>query len=189
VEADREKWNERYRGDDFQMGLAPSPFLAENVELILASVPGRKALDIACGEGRNAIFLASRGFDVTAVDISDTGLEKGRKRAEREGVTVDFVRADLEDYAIEGKYDLVANINFLLRGLIPQGVEALNPGGIFLFDTILDSPKLPGKHNPLYLLGHGELRRLFEGYTGSVLRYEEREEDSVPTAKLIFRKE
>jgi tellurite methyltransferase len=189
VDADREKWNERYRGEELQMGLAPSPFLAASIDLILEIVPGMKALDIACGEGRNAIFLASLGFDVTAVDISDVGVEKGKRRAEREGVAVKFILADLEDYSVTGNYDLILNINFLLRGLIHEESAALSPGGVLLFDSILDSPKLPGKHNPLFLLKAGELRRLFEPLPGAILRYEERYDESVPTAKLIFRKE
>lgn len=85
MESDRTKWNERYADDEYQMGLAPSRFLAERIELISSLSPGKRVLDIACGEGRNSIFLAHHGFQVTAVDISDRGVEKGRRRLAVEG--------------------------------------------------------------------------------------------------------
>lgn len=189
MESDRIKWNERYSDDDYQMGLAPSRFLAERIGLITSLCPGRKALDIACGEGRNSIFLARHGFQVTAVDISDRGIEKGRRRMKEEGVLVDFRVIDLEGYEIAERYDLIVNINFLLRDLIPKGVAALTPGGVFLFETILDSPKLPGVHTKGYLLQPGELRRLFAGESGTILESAEFPDAETPTAQILFRKD
>ena len=189
MEADRVKWNERYADDEYQMGLAPSRYLAERVELLSSLSPGRKALDIACGEGRNSIFLAHHGFQVTAVDISNRGVEKGQRRMEKEGVTVDFRTDDLEGYEISEQYDLIVNINFLLRDLIPKGVAALNQGGIFLFETILDSPTLPGSHTRSYLLQPGELRQLFTREAGIILEYAEFPDAETPTARILFKKQ
>jgi len=189
MEADRIKWNERYADDEYQMGLAPSRFLAERIGLLKTLCPGNRALDIACGEGRNSIFLAHHGYQVTAVDISDRGIEKGRRRLASEGVTVDFRMDDLEGYEFTERYDLIVNINFLLRDLIPKGVTALNQGGVFLFETILDSPQLPGVHRKNYLLQPGELFRLFTREDGNILEHTEFPDDETPTARIIFQKE
>ena len=188
MEADRIKWNERYAGDEYQMGLRPTRFLAERIGLLKSLCPGRRALDIACGEGRNGIFLAHHGFQVTAVDISDRGIEKGKRRMEAEGVTVDFREANLEGYRINERYDLILNINFLLRELIPREVAALNPGGVILFETILDSPKLPGIHTKGFLLQPGELHRLFTREGGTILESAEFPDADAPTARLLFQK-
>ena len=188
MEADRIKWNTRYSDDEYQMGLAPSRFLADRIELLASLSPGRKALDIACGEGRNSIFLARHGFEVTALDISDRGVEKGRWREASEGVSVDFRAVDLEGYVFTVHYDLIVNINFLLRDLIPKGCAALTTGGLFLFETILDSPKLPGVHTKSFLLQPGELHRLFTHETGKILEYTEFPAAENPTARIIFQK-
>jgi 2-polyprenyl-3-methyl-5-hydroxy-6-metoxy-1,4-benzoquinol methylase len=189
MEADRIKWNERYADDEYQMGLAPSRFLAERIGLLKSLCSGNRALDIACGEGRNSIFLARHGYEVTALDISDRGIEKGRLRLASEGVSVDFRVVDLEVFGFTERYDLIVNINFLLRDLIPKGVAALNQGGVFLFETILDGPKLPGIHTKNYLLQPGELRRLFAHEAGSILEYAEFPDAETPTARIIFQKE
>ena len=188
METDRIRWNERYAGDEYQMGLAPSRFLAARIEQIKALCPGRRALDIACGEGRNSIFLARHGYHVTAVDISDRGIEKGVRRMRVEGVSVDFRGGDLERYAIGERYDLIVNINFLLRELIPREVAALTPGGVILFETILDSPRLPGGHTKQFLLQPGELHRLFSGEAGEILESAEFPDSETPTARILFRR-
>ncbi|MBT0654308.1 class I SAM-dependent methyltransferase [Geomobilimonas luticola] len=188
MESDRIKWDDRYAGEGLAMGEAPSRFLAERVGEILSLCPGRTAFDIACGEGRNSIFLARHGFRVTGVDISPVGLAKGRERATAESLVVDFLQADLETYRFTATYDLIVNINFLLRELIPPAVAALNPGGLFLFESILDTPTLQGYHTKRFLLQPGELRQLFEGFEGEILQCEELPDAEVPVARLIFRK-
>jgi tellurite methyltransferase len=185
---DRVKWNERYAGAGLYLGRAPSRFLAENITLIKELAPGEKALDIACGEGRNSIFLARNGFDVTGLDISEEGLAKAGQWAEAEGLLVAFRCVDLETFAFREAYDLIINFNFLLRGLVPLMVDALNPGGVILFDTILDSPTLEAFHNRVYLLQPGELREIFSPFPGEILLYEELPCGPSPTARLIFHK-
>lgn len=188
MDDDRTKWNRRYAGEEWFLGRNPSSYLVEQMDLISRLCRGRDALDIACGEGRNSIFLARHGFRVTGIDISETGLDKARRWAEQEGVPVDFMAADLESFFPDRSYDLIINFNFLLRGLIPRLVAALSPGGVLVFDTILDTPALPGEHNKAFLLQPGELPRLFADYPGSIHAYRELPEDVSPTAKLIFHK-
>lgn len=91
---DREDWNQRYRQRDFVWSAEPNRFLVAEVEGL---TPGR-ALDLAAGEGRNAVWLAMRGWSVTAVDWSEVALEKGRRLAEHQAVKVDWVPADLQEY-------------------------------------------------------------------------------------------
>ena len=71
MEADKIKWNRRFGSEDSFLGERPSPFLLQEIKRIKRLAPGKRALDIACGEGRNSIFLARQGFLVTALDISD----------------------------------------------------------------------------------------------------------------------
>lgn len=188
MEADRIKWNKRFESQDSFLGELPSPFLAQEIERIKALVPGPDALDIACGEGRNSMFLAQHGFRVLGLDISDIGLAKGRQRALEKGVDVDFRRIDLDDYIIEGTFDLILNFNFLLRKLIPTEVASLKPGGMLLFDTMMASEQLLQSHNPNFLLQPGELRRIFGTFTGDILYSEESCCGEMPTARLLFRK-
>ncbi|RQW76801.1 MAG: class I SAM-dependent methyltransferase, partial [Geobacter sp.] len=131
---------------------------------------------------------ARHDFAVTGLDISEKGLEKARQWAEREGLAIDLQHADLENYDFSGTFDLIITFNFLLRDLIPKMVAALKPGGVIVFDTILAAPNAPLPHKKEYLLQPGELSRIFRGFAGEILRYEERPLDASPTAKLIFKK-
>ncbi len=186
MQEDSARWNERYTQAGLYHGTAPSPYLAERIEFIAALSPGRKALDLACGEGRNSVFLARHGYTVTGLDISDEGLAKAAGRAAAEGLTIIFRRIDLEGYEFEERWDLIINFNFLLRNLIPKMVAALNPGGVIVFDTILATPALVGNHNPAFLLQPGELRAIFSSFSGNILHDDECPEGPAPTARLIF---
>ena len=187
MESDRIKWNRRHECGDTNPGERPSPFLLREIERILQIVPGRRALDIACGEGRNSVFLAQNGFEVTAMDISDVGLGKAAKRAEKEAAVISFQQADLDVYRFMENFDLIINFNFLLRDLIPKAVQALSPGGLLIVDTIMESPQLLATHNnPDYFLRRGELQRICKELPGKVLLYEEQAEDQMPTARVLF---
>lgn len=188
MEADRIKWNQRFESEVDYLGRRPSPLLSQEIERILRLAPGKRALDIACGEGRNSIFLARHSFLVKGLDISDVGLAKAVQRAKEAGVQVDFERVDLDGYRFTEQFDLIINFNFLLRELIPEAVHALSPGGLLIIDTIMGSEELLASHNPAYLLGRGELQRICEGLEGEILFYEELLEGEFPTARVLFRK-
>ena len=104
---DSQQWDERYSGAKFEWTTRPNQFVAAE----LADLPPGRALDLAAGEGRNTVWLAERGWRVTAVDFSPVGLEKGRKLSTARGVDesrVDWIVADLRDYEPEpGAFDLV----------------------------------------------------------------------------------
>ena len=133
---DRVKWNELHASQQEQA--APSVFLKQLFELKPWRIQPGKALDIAAGKGRNALFLAEEGFSVEAIDISEVGLQEARRRAEEKGLTITFRQADLDKAELpEASYDLILNINFLQRFLIPKMKRALKVGGYIIFDTYL----------------------------------------------------
>ena len=189
MDADRLKWNERYREEELLHGDLPSRFLAEQLPAIMALTDGRRALDLACGEGRNSLFLAHHGFTVTGVDIAEVALAKARRRAEQAGQAIELVAGDLDQYVFKGSYDLIIICNFLDRPLFPAAVAALRPGGLLLVDTIFNAPGAPPTSNPAFLAQPGELPDLFAGLPGELLHYEERTADIPPTVRMLYRKE
>jgi tellurite methyltransferase len=156
---------------EFAFGRKANPFLKKHLSLL----PKGKALDVATGEGRNAIFLARNGFDVDAVDISKKGLRKAQKLAKEMGVKIHTVFADLDTYPIKpGRYDLIANFYFLKRSLIPKIKKGLKEGGRVIFETyILEHRNLAtsGPKQARYFLKSNELLKLFKGFR--ILRYRE----------------
>lgn len=142
---------------------APASFLRQIFELQSWSMPPGHALDMATGRGRNAIFLAERGFTVEAIDISEVALAEAERRATEKNVRIIFRQADLDHIELpEAVYDLVVNINFLQRSLVPKMKKALKVGGRVVFETyLIDQQTIGHPKNPAYLLGHGELLGLF----------------------------
>lgn len=130
-------WDERYAEDDYVYGTEPNDFLRAAV----ANVPRGRALCLAEGEGRNAVFLAQQGFDVLAVDRSAVGLQKAQRLAEDRGVQIETLVADLADYAIEpDSWDLIVSIFCHLpadvrRRLHAEVVAGLRPGGVFILEA------------------------------------------------------
>ena len=151
---DRLKWNKKFQTGNYPS--APAAIVKHYFKL----AAGKRALDIAAGNGRNAIFLAEQGFVVDAVDISDTGLAQfaGKHPA------IHPVCADLDVFDIPAeRYDLIINIKYLNRRLFPYIREGLVPGGVLIFETLLDSPDL-AKNKPCcrdYLLRENELLHAF----------------------------
>jgi SAM-dependent methyltransferase len=128
---DAAEWDERYRASELVWSAAPNQF----VEAELADLPPGRALDLAAGEGRNAIWLARQGWRVTAVDFSQAGLDKGRILAD--GLDIEWVCADATTWSAEPSYDvcLVAYLQLVAaerRAAVRNGYAALRPGGTFL---------------------------------------------------------
>ena len=174
-EDDRKKWNKRYDAMEYIYGKEPIKFLKENVSLLTKG----KALVLAMGEGRNAVFLARNGFDVDCCDISEKAVEKTELFARESGVTLNAFVADLEEYKIPAdKYDLITCFYYTQLDLIPQIKEGLRKGGMVMFETYsIDQVKYgddaPGPKNPAYLLKHNELLDLFRDFR--ILYYREGE--------------
>ena len=130
----REQWDERYRVDELIWKAEPNRFLVEEAAGL---APGR-ALDLACGEGRNALWLAERGWQVTAVDFSSVGLEKARRLASERGLELVLVEADvLEWEPPAASFDLVIVMYLHLpagarRRVQERAASALAPGATLL---------------------------------------------------------
>jgi SAM-dependent methyltransferase len=130
----REDWDRRYAEVENLWSAKPNRFLVAEV----AGLEPGSALDLACGEGQNAIWLAQRGWRVRGVDYSGVAIEKARARAARDEVDVDFVQADLVEYQPEeGAFDLVLvlylHVSAAERGAIhARAARAVAPGGTFL---------------------------------------------------------
>ena len=161
---DQKRWDEKYKGKGFALGAEANPFLRRSIRLL----PRGKALDLAAGEGRNAVFLASRGFEVEAVDISREGLRKARRLAKAQGVRIKTTAADLDHHRIpKESYDLIIDFYFLDRRLIPRMKRGLKRGGRIAFETYLAEARsmgLEGPANPKYLLKPNELLRFFHDF-------------------------
>lgn len=131
-------WDERYSGDEYFYGTEPNDFLKGQASLI---APGGRVLCLGEGEGRNAVFLARRGFSVTAVDQSSVGLEKARRLAADHGVTLTTQIADLATFRIQpGHWHAIISIwchlpAMLRRSVHEQVVAGLIPGGLFLLEA------------------------------------------------------
>ncbi len=164
MRSDQKRWNERFKRKEFALGKEPNPFLKNHIHLL----PRGRALDIASGEGRNAVFLARQGFEVDAVDISDKGLKKAQKLAREQGVKIKTFLVDLDQYQIEKeRYDLIANFYFLKRRLIPRIKKGLKKGGRVIFETYLLEHRTLGTGGPKqakYFLKPNELLRLFKNF-------------------------
>jgi 2-polyprenyl-3-methyl-5-hydroxy-6-metoxy-1,4-benzoquinol methylase len=104
MKEDQKRWDQRFGRKEFAFGKEPNPFLKKHIRLFLKG----RALDIASGEGRNAVFLAQNGFEVDAVDISEKGLKKAQKLAREKGVKINTFLVDLDQYQIEKEqYNLI----------------------------------------------------------------------------------
>jgi tellurite methyltransferase len=163
TQADRERWDILHAGAGDQD--RPSAFLQLVFDQFGSSLLPGRALDIACGRGRNSLFLAERGFDVVAMDISPVALAEGRKQAGEKSLSISWQQADLEEIELSAAaYDLIVNFNYLQRSLIPRIKTSLKPGAHFIFETyLIDQQAIGHPKNPAYLLGHNELLELFSG--------------------------
>jgi SAM-dependent methyltransferase len=180
---DKKKWNEKYLKNPKQE--QTSQLLEKYIDLAHIG----KALDIACGTGRNTNFLHTKGFEIDAVDISEYALNQIL-----DSPTINTIDTDLDKYHIApSKYDLIVNINYLNRRLVSQIKDALKPGGILVFETFMLAHgdfRLPTM-NLDYLLRKNELLHSFIGL--DIIYYEEKIEtnekgERVKKASLVAKK-
>jgi tellurite methyltransferase len=173
-------WEQRYRAQEETPDPSPHPLLVEAA----SSLPPGRALDLACGAGRDAVWLAQRGWNVTAIDGSPAAIEILRHRAQ--GLRIVTQVADLEDshFTIEpASYHLIAICYYLQRGLFEPAKRALLPGGIIIAIALLTEP---GKDNS-YRLEPGELPGYFNGW--EILHHREgRDQWQHNVAAIVARK-
>jgi SAM-dependent methyltransferase len=155
MQQDREKWNKKYSQTTYP--LHPSQIVKKYHPMVSKG----KTLDIAAGNGRNAVYLARKGFSVDAVDISDVGL----RQFSGKHPNIHPICVDLDHFEIRpSHYNLILNIKFLNRRLFPYIREGLAPGGILIFESFLEMPGEDSTGQPFcrdYLLRDNELLHAF----------------------------
>ena len=184
-DGDRERWNAKHSSVQVG-GSEPRPWLVDHRELLVdgqgerravdAAKPGRRALDVACGRGREALYLAEAGFEVDALDVSDVVVDALAVTAGERGLPVHARRVDLAaspEEVTPGAYDVVIGFYFLQRPLLPVLAAALAPGGLLFYETFTrDHNDLLGRDmSPHVLLEHNELLHVFTALR--VVRYRE----------------
>jgi len=154
-----------------ELGIAPSSFLVESFDLL----PKGLALDLAMGEGRNAIYLATRGFDVDGVDVDPTAVAHARASARKLGAPIRAILGNVEDgtYIIPIEtYSVILVFHFLHRPVFQDIKDGVGPGGVVVYQTYtLEQQRFGRPSNPDHLLRPGELKQVFGDW--EILRYRE----------------
>ncbi len=179
------KWNARWREKAVTGKWQPDPWL----ERIRSLLPQGTALDVACGMGRNSIYLAEQGLAVTSVDISPVALDLLNQEALRRNLQIETLQLDLEGDQEEpvlpvGPYDLLLNFFYLHRPLLSQELTRVRPGGVAAVRTF--SRAGSDQFGPIrqeISLREGELLEIFAGW--EVLLHEEGLEPSVKGGSLV----
>ena len=136
---DREKWDQRYREGAYASRNYPSEFLRNRANLLNVG----RAMDLACGVGRNAIYLAELGFEVDAVDVSLVGLEIARKKAKERRLSIQWLNEDLlSDWTIpDQQYDLILMLRFVSSEVLVKLPQLLARGGALIIEEHLQWPQ------------------------------------------------
>jgi tellurite methyltransferase len=156
--SDSEKWNTKYRTGDHDR-IEPARVLSDYCHLLPRQ--GR-ALDLACGTGADALFLAARGFQVSAWDISAEAISILRKRATENNLTLEYRVCDVTDIVISAQdFDVIVVSYFLERMLFPTIINALKINGLLFYQTwTREHSGDRGPHNENFRLGANELLHL-----------------------------
>jgi len=187
-ELDRQKWDQRYTEDSYRKN---NPVTL--VQDWLPEIPIGKALDVACGAGRNAIHLAQAGFKVDAIDISPEGLKKAQLTAAEQGLGVNWIEHDLDrSFAFNSDYDLILVMWFVNLGLVKQLCDCLAPGGYLICEEhLITAEDVIGPTSDDYRVAPGALRAAVSGL--EVLLYQESIEtgeddgERVASARVVAR--
>jgi 2-polyprenyl-3-methyl-5-hydroxy-6-metoxy-1,4-benzoquinol methylase len=162
---EREKWNKRYL-ERTHGTLCPDQFLLDAFDRYIEPIfPNKgRALDVAGGTGRHAIFLAAKGWDILLTDISEQGIENARINAAELARHIEFSVENLAQFQARGRqYEVVLVFFFLKREIFPELLKALKPGGLLIYKTYTRAQIKfgGGPTNPAYLLDENELLHSF----------------------------
>ena len=159
--ADRRRWEARYRQGAYGERTHASAWL----ERWATVAPAGRALDVACGAGRNALHLAALGFDVTGVDIAPTALAQGAAAAARRGLELTWLERDLDDgIGVVGEFALIAMIRYVDLPLLGQLAGRLAPGGVLVVEQHLRTEQaVGGPSAPAFRVVPGALLEAADG--------------------------
>lgn len=180
-------WDAKYNRPTFIFGKRPADFLAENYHYLPFE---GSVLDMGMGEGRNAVFLAQKGFKVTGVDISSVAVKKANLLAKEYGVKIKGVVASLKDYKIApGSFDAIICFYYVDHSLLEKIKSWLRPGGVLIYEahTLRQRKLASHAHDPVdNFLKEQELLKMFPGMR--VLKYEEPLHLKEYSASIILQK-
>ena len=180
---DKDRWNSKYKTEGYLFGEKPIPFLVDNLHLL----PKGKALDIAMGEGRNGVYLATQGFNVTGLDISEKGLEKAHRLAKKNNVTIKTKVVDLENFQIEpNTYDVILCSYYMQKDLFRQFQSGLKPGGMIVVETYKVDYLKYARFSRKWALNTNELLDIFKGLR--VIRYQDYDDGKEAYSSIIAQK-
>ncbi len=180
---DKDRWDKKYGTEVYIFGKKPVPFLTQNIHLL----PKGRALDIAMGEGRNGVYLATQGFEVVGLDISEKGLAKAHQLAKQNGVAIETRVVDLENHHLQkNAYDVILLMYYMQRDLWPQIKGALKPGGMAIIETYNVDHLKYQKFNPKWLLKSNELVEAFKDM--KIIRYQAYEDSDQAYSSIIIQK-
>ena len=181
---DKHKWDTKYGVSDYITGREPCEWLQNNADLLTGQ---GQALDIAAGEGRNAVFAAEKGYEVLAIDISETGLDKARALADQKNTKLETQVVDLDEWEFgKNAFDLVLCFNFLDRRIFHKIKNTLKPGGLIFCETFTVDHLKHSDFKREWVLEHNELLNAFREY--HILRYWEMDRDEKAFASMVARK-
>ena len=144
----RTQYEELYRSEDYFWGTEPADFLEKLIRL-KPPASGVKVLDIGCGEGKDAVFMAQQGYDVTAFDLTESGIRKTLRLAAERGTALKAYTADINDFETDETFDIIystGTIQYLAEENIPAFFEKIsrltNPHGLHYFNVFVEKPFL-----------------------------------------------
>ncbi|MDE1045731.1 MAG: class I SAM-dependent methyltransferase [Nitrospinaceae bacterium] len=180
---DKDRWNSKYETEVYLFGEKPIPFLVDNVHLL----PKGKVLDIAMGEGRNGVYLATQGFEVLGLDISEKGLEKAHNLAKKNKVTIETKVVDLESFTLEpNSYDVILCTYYMQKDLFKQFQSALKPGGMIVVETYNVDYLKYVQFSRKWALDTNEMLDIFKGLR--VIRYQDYDDGKEAYSSIIAQK-
>lgn len=145
----RTQYEKCYECDEYYWGLEPAPFLDDLIQATGRDAKNLKVLDIGCGEGKDAVYLAKKGCQVTAFDITESGIRKTNQLAEKCEVEVEAFTADINDFRIEEQFDVIystGTIQYLFDENIAPFFRKINDltknHGIVYFNVFVEKPFL-----------------------------------------------
>ena len=180
---DKDRWNSKYETEVYLFGEKPIPFLVNNVHLLRKG----KVLDIAMGEGRNGVYLATQGFEVLGLDISEKGLEKAHNLAKKNKVTIETKVVDLESFTLEpNSYDVILCTYYMQKNLFKQFQSALKPGGMIIVETYNVDYLKYAQFSRKWALDTNEMLDIFKGLR--VIRYQDYDDGKEAYSSIIAQK-
>ena len=180
---DKDRWNSKYETEVYLFGEKPIPFLVDNVHLLRKG----KVLDIAMGEGRNGVYLATQGFEVLGLDISEKGLAKAHNLAKKNNVTIETKVVDLESFTLEpNSYDVILCTYYMQKDLFKQFQSALKPGGMIVVETYNVDYLKYAQFSRKWALDTNEMLDIFKGLR--VIRYQDYDDGKEAYSSIIAQK-